>query len=166
VDGKPYTQPLTLRLDPRVKTSAAGLAQLASVTRETYDAAVAAHMVYEEARALSARLASANTSEASALKAQIDSIAPEQAGARRRPGFGPPGAAAQAPTLESASSALMAAAMAMQGADVAPTAGQVATAAKARADARVVMQKWSGLKARKLAADAPRSGNPTAPGAR
>ena len=44
VDGKPYTQPLTLRLDPRVKTSAAGLAQLASVTRETYDAAVAAHV--------------------------------------------------------------------------------------------------------------------------
>ena len=44
----------------------------------------------------------------------------------------------------------MAAAMAMQGADVAPTAGQVATAAKARADARGVMQKWAALKASKV----------------
>ena len=148
VDGKQYTQPLTLRLDPRVKTPAAGLAQLASVTRETYDAAVAAHAAYEEARALSARLGGA-TGEASALKAQIDSIAPAQTGtARRRPGFGPGGGAAQSPTLESVSTALMAAAMAMQGADVAPTTGQVATAAKARADAKGVMQRWAALKSK------------------
>jgi hypothetical protein len=40
----------------------------------------------------------------------------------------------------------MAAAMAMQGADVTPTAGQVETAAKARADARGVLQKWAALK--------------------
>jgi len=52
------------------------------------------------------------------------------------------------------SNALMAAAMAMQGADVAPTAGQVATAAKARADARGVIQKWTALKAK--AGSAPR----------
>jgi len=134
-----------LRLDPRVKTSAAGLAQLASVTREPYDAAVAAHVAYEEARAAAARLEATN----SALKAQIDSIAPAETGARRRPGFGPQGGgAAPPPTLESVSNALMAAAMAMQGADVAPTAGQVATAAKARADARGVMQTWAALKAK------------------
>ena len=39
VDGKTYTQPLTLKLDPRVKTSPAGLAQLASLSREMYDGA-------------------------------------------------------------------------------------------------------------------------------
>ena len=145
VDGKQLTQPLTVRLDPRVKTSAAGLAQLASVTRETYDAAVAVHRAYEEARAVAGRLKGTN----SALEAQIDSIAPAQTGGRRRPGFGPPGGgAAPSPTLESVSNALMAATMAMQGADVAPTAGQVATAAKARADARGVLQKWAALKAK------------------
>ena len=145
VDGKQLTQPLTLRLDPRVKTPAAGLAQLASVTRETYDAAVAAHVAYEEARAASGRLEATN----SALKAQIDSIAPAQSSGRRRPGFGPPGGAPP-PTLESVSNALMAAVMAMQGADVTPTAGQVATAAKARAEAKGVMQKWAALKASKV----------------
>ena len=75
VDGKAYTQPLTLRLDPRVKTPAAGLAQLASLTREMYDAAVAAHAAYDEARALVARL---EASETSALKAQVDSLAPAE----------------------------------------------------------------------------------------
>jgi hypothetical protein len=115
------------------------------VTRETYDAAVAAHVAYEEARSAAARLETTNP----ALKAQIDSIAPGETGGRRRPGFGPPGGGtAPPPTLESVSNALMAAAMAMQGADVAPTAGQVATAAKARAEANGVLQKWASLKAK------------------
>jgi hypothetical protein len=35
----------------------------------------------------------------------------------------------------------------MQGADVAPTAGQAAAAAKARADVKAVMDQWSTLKA-------------------
>jgi hypothetical protein len=37
--------------------------------------------------------------------------------------------------------------MAMQGADVAPTTGQVAAAVKARTDVKTVMQQWSALKA-------------------
>ena len=40
----------------------------------------------------------------------------------------------------------MAAAMAMQGAEVAPTAGQVAAAAKARADVKTMIQQWAALK--------------------
>jgi hypothetical protein len=156
VDGKRYTQPIVLKLDPRVKTSAAGLTQLASVTRDAYDAAVAAHVAYEEARALSARLGSAGGASA-ALKERVDSIAPAQtAGRRGRGGFGPPGAgAAPAPTLESVSTAAMAAAMAMQGADVAPTAGQVAAATKAIADVRALLQKWTALKSTKLSGTAP-----------
>jgi hypothetical protein len=49
-------------------------------------------------------------------------------------------------TLASVSDAAMAAAMAMQGADVAPTAGPVAAAAKARADVKAMMDQWSALK--------------------
>jgi hypothetical protein len=47
---------------------------------------------------------------------------------------------------------MMAAAMAMQGADVAPTARQVATAARARADAGAPMRAWAALKTSGLAA--------------
>jgi hypothetical protein len=46
----------------------------------------------------------------------------------------------------------MAAAMAMQGADVTPTAGQAAAVTKALGDMRAVMQKWSAIKAMRLAA--------------
>ena len=56
------------------------------------------------------------------------------------------GAAANAlPTLESASSALIAAAMAMQNADVAPTADQVAAAQRALDRAASVMKRWGVL---------------------
>ena len=63
-DGKQYEQPLTLRLDPRVKTSAAGLAQLATLSTEMYDKAVAAHAAYARARALREGLKSGECSDA------------------------------------------------------------------------------------------------------
>ncbi|HUQ82266.1 MAG TPA: hypothetical protein VM076_14035, partial [Gemmatimonadaceae bacterium] len=151
VDGKRYTQPITLRLDPRVRTSAAGLAQLNSVTRETYDAAIAAHAAFEQARALIAELDKVTGPEISQFKAQVEALAPASAGGRRRGFGGPPGGAAAALNLETASAAMMAATMALQGADVAPTAGQVATAAKARADAVAPMRAWTALKTSGLA---------------
>ncbi|HEY5219654.1 MAG TPA: hypothetical protein VIJ16_07585, partial [Gemmatimonadaceae bacterium] len=51
VDGKSYNQPLTLRLDPRVKTPATGLQQLASLSLEMYDGAQSAYAAYTQARA-------------------------------------------------------------------------------------------------------------------
>jgi hypothetical protein len=82
-----------------------------------------------------------------ALKTRIEAIAPPETGARRGRGFGPgAGGAAPQQTLASVSEAAMAAAMAMQGADIAPTAGQVAAAAKARADVKAMMDRWSGLR--------------------
>ena len=154
VDGKSYTQPLTLRLDPRVKTSPAGLAQLASLSRGAYDEAVALHAAHLRARSLAASLGGAAGSDAAALKAAVDSLAPAApTGPRGRRGFGgPPAGGASAATLESASNALLDAAMAMQGADVAPTASQIAAVAKARAQAAIVMARWSKARTADLTA--------------
>jgi len=146
VDGKRYEQPITLRLDPRVKTPASDLTQLNTLTRELYDDAVQAHNAYTEARALITRLGSG--AETTAVRTKVEAIAPPEAGARRGRGFGPGAGSGAAPqTLASVSQAAMAAAMAMQGADVAPTAGQVAAAAKARSDVTAMMDQWSTLKA-------------------
>ena len=122
------------------------MAQLNTLTRELYDDAAQAHNAYTEARALIVRLGSG--ADAAALKTKVEAIAPLETGARRGRGFGP-GASGGAPrqTLDSVSQAAMAAAMAMQGADIAPTAGQVAAAAKARADVKAMMDQWSALKA-------------------
>jgi photosystem II stability/assembly factor-like uncharacterized protein len=146
--GRSYTQPLALRLDPRVRTPAAGLAQLASLTRELYDGAVATHAAYVEARELAARLGHLSGDDAATLRAQIDSLAPAQATAsgastdRVRRGT----AAPTASTLDGASSAMLAAAMAMQGADVAPTADQIAATARARAMGSAVLARWTALR--------------------
>jgi hypothetical protein len=145
-DGKRYEQPLTLKLDPRVTTPAAGLAQLSTLSTEMYDNAVAARAAYTRARALRERLEHARGAEAGALAAKVDALAPArvkadaEAGRRRR--------AAEkeaAPTLESVGNDLMAAAMAMQGADIAPTANQIAACRRASAAFRAVLARWSTL---------------------
>ena len=82
------------------------------------------------------------------MKAQLDSIAPaaQRAGGRRG-GFGRRGGDGTATvTLNAASDALLNAAMAMQSADVTPTAMEVAAADRARAQAAAVMAKWDALR--------------------
>lgn len=161
VDGKSYMQPITVRLDPRVKTPAVGLSQLASLSREMYDGAKAGHASYNEARALVAALEKSSSAEVDAFKAQVEALAPAPArGGGGRGGFGggAPGggrgaaAAPAAPTLESVSNALNSAAMAMQSADVTPTAKQVEACAKAKADLAAISAKWTALKTSGLSA--------------
>jgi photosystem II stability/assembly factor-like uncharacterized protein len=152
VGGKSYTQPLTLRLDPRVKTAAAGLVQLAALTRRMYDGASSAHWDYVTARALVARLDSLQGSEIDAFKSQVEAVAPAPT-ASPAAGFTPGRAAlTRPPTLESVSTAMLAAAMAMQGADVAPTAREVAACERAQAESRAVLGHWAAVETTGLAA--------------
>jgi photosystem II stability/assembly factor-like uncharacterized protein len=161
VDGKQYTQPITLRLDPRVKTPAPALAQLASMTREMYNGAAAARAAYEQARALSAKLESAGGDDAAAFKREVDSLAPPAPAGGRGGGRGfggggggggrGRGGAPEVQNLETVTTSQMAAAMAMQSAEAAPTASQIAAVTKARGDAAAVMKRWATLKTTGLA---------------
>ena len=93
--GKSYTQPLTLHLDPRVKTPALALATLTSLTREMYDGAKAAHAASDKARALAAALDELEGDDIAAFKKQLAAwrprrrqqgaaVAAAEAGRRRR----------------------------------------------------------------------------------
>lgn len=84
------------------------------------------------------------TGSDSVLKAQVDSIAPPPVRGAR-PGFGFGQASTGPATLESVRTAMMSAAMAMQAADVAPTARQVDAVMKARAQYKDVMARWNAL---------------------
>ncbi|HEY5085749.1 MAG TPA: hypothetical protein VII66_00185, partial [Gemmatimonadaceae bacterium] len=150
VSGKSYTQPLTLRLDPRVKTPAAGLAQLATLSREMYDGAASVHAEYTQARALIAELDKLKGADVGGFKAQVESLAPAPVTGRRA-FFGFRGAPAGPPSLSSVTTSLDAAAMAMQGADVAPTASEIAACDHARAQLSEVLPKWNALKTTGLA---------------
>jgi photosystem II stability/assembly factor-like uncharacterized protein len=145
VDGRTYSQSMKLVLDPRVKTPASAIAQVSSLSREMYDGAVALRAAYLDARKLSDRLTGAGDAS---FKSQVDSIAPPPSrGARQGFGFG------QAPTgpstLESVRAAMMAAAMTMQAADVAPTARQLDAVTKARAQYKEVMARWNTMAAKR-----------------
>jgi len=149
VGGQSYTQPLSLRLDPRVKTPAADLARLAQLSREMWDGAMAANKAYEEARAMVAGLSASQAD----LKSRLDAIAPAQAaggGGGRGGGFGGRGGGggpSGPPTLNAVSQAMMNAAMAMQEAEAAPTARQIAACEAARAQYQNVMRRWEAIKA-------------------
>jgi photosystem II stability/assembly factor-like uncharacterized protein len=171
VDGKSYTQPITLRLDPRVTASPAGLATLASLTGEMYKGARAARTTYTQARALVTQLDGLSGDDVAKFKAAVEALAPAAAaggggrggapggrgaapaggrggGGRGGAGGGP----AAAPTLQSVSAEMLAAAMAMQGAEVAPTAREVAACATARTQSATVMARWRKLNTIDLAA--------------
>jgi photosystem II stability/assembly factor-like uncharacterized protein len=148
--GKSVTQPLILRLDPRVKTPATGLAQLTALSASMYRGAIAVRAAFDQARGLVAAMQQLSGGDLDAFKAQVESLAPAPQARRRVRSFGQTPATAP-PTLSMVSDALMAAAMAMQGADVAPTAGQVAGCDRAKTQSALVMAKWTALKTTGLA---------------
>jgi photosystem II stability/assembly factor-like uncharacterized protein len=180
VDGKSYTQPIALKLDPRVtaSVSAADLTTLSTLTKEMYDGARETHDAYVQARALVAALDALTGDEVVKFKAAVEAIAPASAtgagGGRGRAagagaaagggaatgagaaaggrGRGAAAGAAVAPTLQSASTEMMSAAMAMQAAEFAPSAREVAACATARANAAKVSAKWKALTAVDLVA--------------
>src|SRR5262249_21186244 len=93
-NGKSVTQPLTVKLDPRVKTAALALTQLNTLTKEMYDGARSAHAAYEQARALLSELDSAQGDDVAPLKEALNAIAPPPAaGGGRGFGAGPGGGA-------------------------------------------------------------------------
>ncbi len=148
VDGKSYTQPITVKLDPRVKTPAAALTQLATMTRDTYEMAMAAYAARLQARDLVAQLDKIGGDDANKLKADIEQLAPPINGPMRRGrgGRGRGGAGADTKSLETVTNSLMNAVMATQNAEAAPTADQITAAAKARTEASEVLRQWTQIK--------------------
>jgi len=145
-DGATKTQPIVVRLDPRVRIAPEALATLNTLSTGLYWEAVAAHRAFNEAKALAATL-DARSGAVDSIKGELEALAPSglQRNVRllRRRGGEP-----ATPSLEAVSNALQAAAMAMQAAEVAPTAAQLAAATAARTQARRVMAQWAAVKAK------------------
>ena len=142
------TQPITVRLDPRVRIAPEALTTLNTLSTSLYWEAVAAHRAFNEAKALAGTLAS--RSGADAVKSDLEELAPtglqRNVRALRRRGGAP-----ATRSLEAVSNALQAAAMAMQSAEIAPTAAQLSAATSARTEARRILARWAAVKARAAA---------------
>ena len=127
VNGRSYTQPLSVRMDPRVRTPAAGLLQQFTLSKQLYEDSVAASKTLEEIRALRDEKALA-----------IAGVAGPERGGR--------GAAQGPDTLTSVNTALGALLQSIQEADVAPNTALVKAVAERRAALAKLMQRWRALK--------------------
>ena len=177
VDGKPSTQPIVVKIDPRVKPTPA-ITQIFTLTAQMEDGAMAAAAAAKDARDAVDKLRAKPSSAANdALIKELDTIAPPAnavepaAGGGRGAGApgggrgggrgagrgapppaapGPPGAAGAAPAnasnLVTIGPAMVAAAMGMQSAEMAPTAAQLKACQERQAEFAALMAKWTALK--------------------
>ena len=151
-NGKTYAAPLTVKMDPRVKSPAAALQKQFDLSKQLYDDAMSLTGPIEQARAWRQQLAKAQPGTATeAIKAfqqKLDNVAGREAGRGGGGGFqGQQGPEA----LTAARAGLMALMNQLQEADVVPTQPQVAAIAERRKAVAPAMERWQEL----LKADLP-----------
>ena len=142
VDGKVLSQPITVKLDPRVQVTSE-VQQLFAVTAQAEDHARIAAKAYKDARAMIAK-----TTDGARIK-KLEEIAPVEAPAAvdagEFGGFGPPPPLPPA-TLANVASQLVGAVMPMQASEMAPTESQLAAFKTVESAYAALMTKWSGLR--------------------
>jgi len=159
-NGKTQTQPITIRMDPRVKITPE-VQQIFTLTTRLENDAKNALSVRTEALALIEMLkAQPQSANKEALLMKLEELAPSEApsgpgagrdggsdgnGSAGRGGRGG-GAVSGEPNLSNISAQLAAAVMAMQGSEMPPSASQLEACATSEAAYIRLMTKWSALK--------------------
>ena len=156
VNGQTYTQPLTVRMDPRVKASAATLARQFALSKGVYDDINRVRGVLDELRSLRANLREIRSRATGdvAAAAAVDSV--DQAAAMLEGGgggFGGGGGGGRsgAPTLTGTIGDLGQLYGALQEADVQPTTQLVAAVQAAQREVPAAIARWDALRARAVA---------------
>jgi photosystem II stability/assembly factor-like uncharacterized protein len=169
VNGKTYSQPISVKQDPRVKTPALTMQQVYTQSKTAYYAALDAQSAAQQARGVHDQVVKLQPQATGAvaqaltdLDKKIEALepAPPAGGGRggrggRGGGGGGRGAggAGVAPdSLSAAATALAGVMNLLQGADVRPTTVQLNAIADARATASKAMARWASMKAVDLAA--------------
>jgi photosystem II stability/assembly factor-like uncharacterized protein len=135
VNGKSYTQPITVKQDPRVKTPAIVMQRIYSLTRSAYMGAVDTQKATLEAQSLRAEVARLKGQATGAAAAALEDF-----DKRVESAFAGPG------------NALTSVMNTLQSADVQPTALQVRTIETAVTNARATLTRWNTLKTTELTA--------------
>ena len=145
VDGKSYTQPLTLKMDPRVTTPAIGLAQQFTLSKQLYDGIIDTQKALEDVRAMRTQ---ANNQRGRAVDERaLVTFQGKLTALEGQAGVGRGGAADGPGTLNSVIGGLNQLMALLQGADAAPTTQLVAAVGERRAALNKLLARWTGLKA-------------------
>lgn len=134
VDGKSYTQPLKLNMDPRVLVPKSDMEAEFALASKLYRGLVQAGQALDEIAAFRLR---ANAADPQKLKA-LEEIEP--AGERT------PGAGTGKPSLSSVRGALAQLEVELDAADAAPTQQQSAAAEKSLAELDQLLRAWDSIK--------------------
>ncbi len=140
VAGQSYTQPMTVKMDPRVKTPPLGLAQQFTLSKQMYDGMLDAQKVLQDVRALRTKAAGTPFDQ------KLAALEGQGGGGGRG---GPSTGSGQAPaeTLTSIVGTLNQLMGLLQGADVTPTTQLVAAVGQRRAALSKLLARWNALKA-------------------
>jgi len=159
-NGRTLTQPITIKMDPRVKVTPE-VQQIFTLTTQMESNAHNAAAAQKEARALIDKVKARKQSASNdTLVKKLEEIAPvavpaPAGGGRSGRGGGGGGGGfaaaddtpAPAPTLTSIGAQLVASVMTMQGAEMPPTAAQLEACRRQEAAYSALMAKWAALKA-------------------
>jgi photosystem II stability/assembly factor-like uncharacterized protein len=171
-NGKTYSQPITVKQDPRVKTSALHMEQVYTLSAAAYREAAGAVAAAAEAQRLRDQVAKAKSSASGDMAAALDALDKKietvagvsggggRGGAASAAGRGTASASAASAagrgtasasqageaTLNSAAAGLAGVMNALQSADVQPTTMQLKAIAAARAAGSSAMTKWTAIK--------------------
>jgi hypothetical protein len=149
VNGKSLTQPIVVKMDPRVKITPE-VAEIFTLSTQMENNARAAEAAYKDARA------ALDKAKDDAIRKQIEAIAPAEAaraegGGRggRGGGGGGRGGAPEPPspaTLADIGARMVAAVMPMQASEMPPTAVELKACADQQAAYTALLAKWTALK--------------------
>jgi len=150
VGGKSYEQPLTVVMDPRVKTSNADLLEQFKLSKQLYDEWLKLDSISLNLRRVRQQLTELQTrAPAGDLKAHLNVLA-EKLQAFSPVGGGPAGVGPR--TLAGASGRVRTLFNVIQNVDVAPTSQVVAAVPGVLEDARAVQENWQAIKSQDIAA--------------
>jgi hypothetical protein len=156
VNGRSYSQPLMLRMDPRVTTSQKDLAEQFKLSKQLYDEWLTLAALAESARPVRGQLTELRSRIPEDLKKRFDEFNEQFQvfGGGGGGGFqGPPapGQAARA-TVSSVTGRLRTLLSQLEDVDLAPTTEQRRAAAEALKDAQTLLANWQLFKTQALPA--------------
>jgi hypothetical protein len=145
VDGKSYTQPLTLRMDPRVTTPPAALARLHEMSMRCYEGVGRIRAAQAELRKLHEQLNALKQRGAAA--AAVEELEKKVAAVEgRSSGIDFFGASTREPSLAGLSNNLLALMNILEGADAAPTTQAIAAAEDLQRLLNELLKRWDAIK--------------------
>jgi len=144
VNGKSYTQPLIVQMDPRVKTTTDGLTEQFKLSKQLYDHWLTFAAITDQTKALRSQLADVRShATAEGLKAHIDSFSQKLDALVGAENPRPDPAAKL--SIQSASGRLRTLFAIIQDVDSAPTPQATAAVVELRNDAQMIITGWEAI---------------------